>query len=176
MQPRNPGLDGLQICGEFRVHLVHGRDGELVALDFGQGGVALIQGLGTSLAEQALMLFCCRIEIDWTQVFSERSHVLAHRAVIGIVDRQHEPTGAFGPRWDPLAVSLVRTGRVVEARRIRLHEDGLQLKAKPTQRFLRFVGRAVVGQIRIVRMGPEAELVALDQVGLNHRLHARPPR
>ena len=92
MQPRNPGLDGLQICGEFRVHLVHGRDGELVALDFGQGGVALIQGLGTSLAEQALMLFCCRIEIDWTQVFSERSHVLAHRAVIGIVDRQHEPT------------------------------------------------------------------------------------
>ncbi|CRQ31907.1 hypothetical protein PAERUG_P44_Wales_1_VIM_2_11_12_00764 [Pseudomonas aeruginosa] len=33
------------------------------------------------------MLFCCRIEIDWTQVLSERSHVLAHRAVIGIVDR-----------------------------------------------------------------------------------------
>ncbi len=51
------------------------------------GGVALIQGLGTSLAEQAFMLFCCRIEIDWTQVLSERSHVLAHRAVIGIVDR-----------------------------------------------------------------------------------------
>lgn len=55
--------------------------------DPGQGGVALIQGLGTSLAEQAFMLFCCRIEIDWTQVLSERSHVLAHRAVIGIVDR-----------------------------------------------------------------------------------------
>lgn len=121
------------------------------------------------------MLFCCRIKIDWAEALCEGPHVLAHRAVLGIVDRQHEPTGAFGPRWDPLAVSLVRSCRVVEARRIRLHEDGLQLKAKPAQRFLRFVGRAVVGQVRIVRMGPEAELIALDQVGLNHRFHARPP-
>ncbi len=78
--------------------------------DPGLGDVALIQGLGTSLAEQALMLFCCRIETDWTQVLSERSHVLTHRAVIGIVDRQHEPTGAFGPRWDPLGLVSKQPG------------------------------------------------------------------